>query len=115
MKEALGILGVIGFVIALIAGALWGWPRYRVYKAEMSGKAILREAEFTRQVAELDAKAEVERAKGVAESNEIIAKGLEGNEAYLRYLWIQSLNGNEIIYVPTEANLPILEATRSTR
>lgn len=33
------------------------------------------------------------------------------NEGYLRYLWIDKLGaGNQVIYVPTEAGLPILEA-----
>ena len=65
------------------------------------------------------ARAEVERAKGVAEANKIIGEGLKGNEEYLRYLWIMSLehvaassNGSTVVYVPTEANLPILEAGR---
>lgn len=58
------------------------------------------------------AQAEIERAKGVAEANKIIGDSLKGNEAYLRYLWIHSLENtqNSVIYVPTEANLPILEA-----
>jgi len=32
----------------------------------------------------------------------------------LTYLWIQALydESNSVIYVPTEANMPILEATR---
>ena len=63
------------------------------------------------------AAAEVERAKGVAQANKIIGDSLQGNEDYLRYLWIQSLeNGkSEVIYVPTEANLPILEASRKQK
>ena len=37
---------------------------------------------------------------------------LKENEAYLRYLWIQNLESgsNSVVYVPTEAGLPILEA-----
>jgi len=56
-----------------------------------------------------EAEAEVERARGVAEANDIIAGSLEGNEEYLRYLWINGLQTNQmqVIYVPTEANLPI--------
>jgi regulator of protease activity HflC (stomatin/prohibitin superfamily) len=88
----------------------------------LNGKAQLREAEWSRQVAveeararqesaKLDAQAEIERAKGVREANEIIASSLEGNEEYLRYLWIDRVAGSEnVIYVPTEASLPILEA-----
>ncbi len=67
----------------------------------------------------LTAQAEVERAKGVAEANTIIADGLGGAEGYLRWRYIEMLEetgkregGRTIIYVPTEANLPILEARR---
>jgi len=60
------------------------------------------------------AQAEVERAKGVAEANEIIGESLKGNESYLHYLWIMGLQdgSSEVIYIPTEANMPILEAGR---
>ena len=62
------------------------------------------------------ADAEVERARGIAASNKIIADGLGGPEGYLRWLWIDALRegkeGNTIIYIPTEAGLPVLEANR---
>jgi hypothetical protein len=59
------------------------------------------------------ANAEIARAKGVAEANQIIADSLKNNEAYLRYLWIDKLSDNQnVIYVPTEAGLPLLEAGR---
>lgn len=50
-------------------------------------------------------------AIGVARANEIIGQSLKGNEDYLHYLWIDQLSsGNQKVYIPTEANLPILEA-----
>ena len=51
-------------------------------------------------------------AKGTAEANRIIGDSLKNNEAYLRYLWIHNLEEgkNEVIYIPTEAGMPILEA-----
>jgi hypothetical protein len=63
--------------------------------------------------AKKDAEIEVARAEGVAQSNLIIANSISEN--YLRYLWIQGLsrNDSQVIYVPTEANLPILEASRN--
>jgi hypothetical protein len=119
------IIGGVALLIGLIVFACWGIPQYRVYSQRMSGKAALAHAEAERQVLVTEAaakahaatelaRAEVERAKGVAEANRIIGESLKGNEAYLRYLWIQGLNdGNtETIYVPTEAGLPILEANR---
>jgi len=118
------IFAAVIFLIIII-GLFWALPQYRVWQRELAGKASLREAEWSKQIAIEEAKAkkesatllaeaEVERAKGVAEANQIIGNSLKGNDAYLRYLWIQGLHdgSSEIIYVPTEANLPILEATR---
>ena len=119
------VLGVIGLLVVGITIYAFTAPPYRVWSKELEGKAELRQAEWNRQItieeaeanlaAEiLNAKAEVERAKGVAEANEIIGESLKENEAYLRYLWVKGLTdgSSEIIYVPTEANLPILEAGR---
>lgn len=123
----LGTAGVI-LVVGLICVGMWGCPHYHVYEQTMRGRAALAEAESSKQIAtteahakkesaKLLAEAEVERARGVAQANEIIGKSLEGNEAYLRYLWIQGLQEgkNEVIYIPTEANLPILEAGNGVR
>lgn len=115
----------IAIVIAVIVILMIVLPLYGVWQKQLSGKAQLKEAEWNRQIlvqeamakkdsAKLLAEAEVERAKGVAEANKIIGDSLKDNDAYLRYLWIQGLQDgtSEVIYVPTEANLPILEATR---
>lgn len=125
VKESI-ILGIVGIflVVGLIVGLIWGWQTFRVYSASQSGKAQLAEAEYNRQIivrqaqaqkdaAVLLAEAEVERAKGVSQANKIIADGLGGPEGYLRYLYIHMLEENQdkqIIYIPTEAGLPILEA-----
>lgn len=120
-------IGVVAVFIAIILFAGVG-PIYKVWEQEQTGKAELARAEFNKQIIVEDAKAErdsasllaeaeVERAKGVAEANKIIGSSLKDNEAYLRYLWIQGLQdgSSEVIYVPTEANLPILEATRGLK
>ena len=115
------ILGIIG-----LAAAMFIFPQWNVWRAEMQGKAALAQAENERKVlieeakarlesAKFYAEAEVERAKGVAEANSIIAGGLGGPEGYLRYLWIQQLgeNDQDVIYIPTEAGIPILAAGRT--
>jgi len=58
------------------------------------------------------AKADTVRARGIAQSNQIIGQSLKGNPEYLTWLYIDNLKEtqNQIIYVPTEASLPILEA-----
>ena len=112
---------VVGVIILLMVTL----PLYGVWQKELAGKAELKQAEWNRQIliqeanakkesAKLLAEAEIERAKGVAEANKIIGESLRENEAYLRYLWIQGLQDgtSEVIYVPSEANLPLLEATR---
>jgi len=78
-----------------------------VKRAEATNLKIIEEAKGF-------AEAEITRAGGVAKANSVIGNSLKGNEAYLRYLFIQGLHdgSSEIIYVPTEANLPILEAAR---
>jgi regulator of protease activity HflC (stomatin/prohibitin superfamily) len=115
-------------VIAVIAAAMGGCPAYNVYMQRMAGNAELAKATANRQIAVQEAvakreaaielaKAEIERARGVAGANAIIAESLKGNESYLRYLWITEVaavgkEGKTVVYIPTEANLPILEANR---
>jgi len=123
--------GIIGFgilVILIAAGALVGCPTYNVYSQQMAGKALLAEAQSSRQVKVLEARAQLEsaksladaevlRAEGAAKANRILQNSLGGPEGYLRYLQIQALDSKEaqLIYVPTDAGLPITESTRLDR
>lgn len=120
------IVAFAGTFLAVLLLILVGTPLYNVWTKELEGKAQYKEAEWNRRIIIEEAKAkqeaakalaaaEVERAKGVAQANEIIGKSLQDNEEYLKYLWIQGLQDghSEVIYVPTETNLPILEATRN--
>jgi hypothetical protein len=121
----IGILCLIGIVV--IGGLAVGYPLYNVWVSEQAGKASLAEAESSRQIAVVEAKAkmdsaksladaEVIRAEGVAKANTIIGESLKNNGEYLDYLWltekISTDADKEIVYVPTEAQLPILEAGR---
>lgn len=110
-------------VSLVIALCFWGLPQFGVYSRTLAGKAALMEAESTRQVkvleakakkdsASLEAAAEIERAKGVAEANRIIGDSLKDNPRYLQYLYIVGLQegsekGNRTIYVPTEGGVPV--------
>ena len=106
--------------IIFLSLILWLYPNYKVYAKELNGKAQLKEAEWNRQIAieeakaikesaKLKADAEIIRAEGIAKANKIIGESITEN--YLKYRFIEGLNdGNtETIYVPTEANIPILE------
>ncbi len=111
-------------VFLLIVGiSMWGIPQYAVWQQSLSGKAKLKEAEYSRQVQieeakanleaeKLNAESEVARAKGAAEAIEIEGGNL--TTQYIQYLWVRQnrFNDKTTIYIPTEANLPILEASR---
>ena len=128
-----GIGVTLGGVIALIVIAaivLIGLPTYNVYSKQMAGKAAYEQAVQDRRIrvleaqaaldsAKLTAQAEIERAKGTNEANRIMAESLGGPENYLRWSYIHMLEetagkpGREVIYIPTEAAMPILEASRA--
>ena len=126
MDQKTGCMGVAALSgIVLLILLLVGWPQYRVYSQRLAGEAALAEAQSSRQVAILEARAkkesaislaeaEVIRAKGAAEANAILQNSLGGPEGYLRYLQIQALEDSKasLIYMPTEAGLPVTEARR---
>lgn len=119
----IGIIVVVGVIFLII----WGWNSVRIWVAETSGKAQLAEAEYSKQTKieeakanleaqKLNSQAEVERAKGAAQAIEIESGKLTEN--YIRYLWVQqqeNLNDKTVIYIPTEAGLPITESQRLSK
>jgi len=124
-KIVISIISVVIICLSLIIVSMWLWPQYNIYAQRAHGQALLAHAQSAKEVAvaeakakmesaELLAQAEVLRATGVAKANQIIGESLKNNEAYLHYLWINNLESNNptVIYVPTEAGLPILEAGR---
>ncbi|MDD2962176.1 MAG: hypothetical protein PHR45_08895 [Muribaculaceae bacterium] len=121
VKIAIGsvIIGIIALVCIFIAV-----PYYNVWQQEMSGKAEFAKAEQNRKIRieeakanleaeKLNAQAEIERAKGAAEAIKIENGSL--SPSYIQYLWVRqqnNLNDKTVIYIPTETNLPVLEANR---
>ncbi len=116
-----------GVVLAVIVGVMVGLPTYNVYRKQMAGKAAYEQAVQDRRIrvleaqaaldsAQLTAQAEVARARGTNEANRIMAQSLGGPENYLRWAYIDMLKetadqqDRQIIYIPTEAGMPILEA-----
>jgi hypothetical protein len=115
---------VVWAIMIVVFGGLYGCPRYNVWQQEMSGKAEFAKAEQNRRIKieeakanqeaeKLNAQAEVERAKGAAEAIKIENGSI--TPAYIQYLWVRqqnNLNDKTVIYIPTETNLPVLEASR---
>ena len=130
MRGIAGLLLLVGGIAAVIALILVGWPRYNVYQRQMAGRAAYEQAVQDRRIrvleaqaaldsAQLTAQAEIARARGTNEANRIMAESLGGPDNYLRWSYIHMLEetagkpGREVIYIPTEAAMPILEASRS--
>ena len=118
-------IGIAAVVLFLVLGGVIGCPYYNVWQQEMSGKAEYAKAEQNRKIKieeakanleaeKLNAQAEIERAKGAAEAIKIENGSV--TPTYIQYLWVrqQNLSGEntKIIYIPTEAGLPLLEAGR---
>ena len=110
--------------VVVLASLFFIIPWYNVWQQEMSGKAVFAKAEQNRKIKieeakanleaeKLNAQAEIERAKGAAEAIRIENGSL--TPTYIQYLWVRqqsNLNDKTVVYIPTEGNLPILEATR---
>lgn len=105
-------LSMIGVVVLLgvIGGVMAAWPNYQLWSAKIERERIVVQARQEAEAAVEQARGEVARARGVAEANEIVAQSL--TPEYLRYHYINTLaeNNQNVIYIPTEAGLPILEA-----
>lgn len=111
-------------LLILVMLFLFGCPKYNVWQQEMSGRAEFAKAEQNRRIKieeakanleaeKLNAAAEVERAKGASQAIQIENGALTAK--YIQYLWVRqqsNLNDKTVIYIPTEGNLPILEAGR---
>ena len=117
-----GILNTIAGVFLVILGILavfFLWGMMSVWFQGKMGEATHRKASFARKVIVEQALAEKEAAQLRAEAIEIVGQKAKEYPEY-RY---QEFLGNlgeaivqghveQIIYIPTEANLPIMEAGR---
>lgn len=124
-KDIHSAIGVAIGIAVLVGLLLFGIPTYSVWRSKLQGRAELVRAEQNRQIKieeakanleaeKLNAQAEIERAKGAAEAIRIENGSL--TPTYIQYLWVRQqsdLGEKTVIYIPTETNLPILEAGRT--
>ncbi len=121
-QVALSIVAIVVGILAIIIAI----PYYNVWQQEMSGRAEFAKAEQNRKIKieeakanleaeKLNAQAEIERAKGAAEAIRIENGSI--TPTYIQYLWVrqQADAQNKLVYIPTECNLPILEAGRTNQ
>ncbi|TWT58912.1 hypothetical protein KOR42_22990 [Thalassoglobus neptunius] len=112
---AVVLVGV--FVFALVLTWMFAMPQYRVWAAGLEGEALLRRAEHEKQIQIEQAKAEVEAAKLRAEAIQTVGEVAQKYPEYRHQEFIGAFaealqNGtiDQIIYIPTEAGIPITEA-----
>ena len=115
--EIVALVGVILLVILLIAAWMFVYPNYRVWSQEMRGKAALAEATQSKMIQIEQARAELESAELRAKAIKVIGQTAKDFPEYREQEFIGAFGEalregaiNQIIYIPTEGNIPILEA-----
>src|SRR5579871_5039325 len=120
-----------GVLIVVLLWSLWGYPHWRVWASHQQGLADLSMAKNEQQIqiakaqsrldaAKLNKQAAIIEAEAVAEQIQAIGTQLTAHDLYLRWQWIKMMEDTHedadrsVIYVPTEAQIPILEARRKT-
>lgn len=115
--DAVLITLVGAFVILIFILLLFAWPHYKVWKQGMNGQAALAEAEQSKMIQVQTAKAELESSKLRAEAIKTIGAAAKEYPEYRNQEFIGAFGEalrdgkiQQIVYVPTEANIPVLEA-----
>ena len=114
LKVTAGVAITIAVIIAIIMAVV---PPYRAWSMEMTGEGQLRQANLERQALVAQATAERDSAELRAEAIEIIGEAAQQYPEYRQQEFIGAFAkcletgcASQIIYVPTEANIPITEA-----
>ncbi len=112
-------VGILLAILLFIAGCMWGYPQYRVYSQRLEGEAILARNEQQKKILIEQARAEMEAAKLRAEAIQIVGEASQKFPEYRLQEFMGAFaealkegNIQQIIYVPTEANVPIVERAR---
>jgi hypothetical protein len=129
-RVVLGITTVLGFVFFVVLTWLVISPIYRVWSESKRGEAELKRAEYTRKIiietakakneaAVMEAEAEVVKAGGLAKAITIVGEKAKEYPEYRYQHFIDGLTEalreglvDQVIYLPTEAGMPILESSR---
>lgn len=120
------VIGGVALVAVIFAWFVFLYPRWRVWASHKRGQADLAQAQNEQQIqiskaqsrkgaAELNKEAAIIEAEAVSQQVEKIGKNLVDHPLFLKWQWIKMMEERpegSTIYVPTEANLPIMEATR---
>lgn len=131
MKNTKPVFYIFIGIVVVIVVLMFGLPLYNVWQQEMAGKAEMAKAEQNRKILieeakarleaeKLNAQAEVERARGMAEAMRLENGTL--NTTYNQYLFIRTLEkladkGDlpQIIYMPSEGLVPVMDVSKKSK
>lgn len=115
-NAALPVVATLG-ALFFVAFLFWAFPTWNVWRAGLSGEAALAQAAQTKSIMIETARAEKEAASLRADAIAIMGEAAKKYPEYRQQEFMQAFGealreGNiaQIVYVPTEANIPILEA-----
>ena len=113
------ILAALVMLIGVIFGTMAVYAVYNVWSQKLDGEAVLAHAHAARMVLVTQAEAEREAAQKRAEAIAIVGKAAKEFPEYRQQEFLGAFaealkDGkiSQVMYVPTEANIPITEATR---
>lgn len=113
------VIAMVVFLVATIAVLMFVIPKWNVWRAGLQGEALKMKAEQTKQILVTQAQAELDAASLRAQAIEKIGAMSQKYPEYRQQEFIgafaealQEGNIHQIIYVPTEAGIPIIEASR---
>ena len=118
-KVSEGAIIVLSLVVvaAIVVSLFFAVPIWNVWRQGLSGEADLAKAEQTKKIMIETARAEKDASSLRAEAIRIMGKAAKEFPEYRQQEFMQAFgealregNISQIIYVPTESNIPILEA-----
>lgn len=104
----------LALFLGLSAAVAFGYPQYKVWEQSKDGEAALAKATQDRQIKVQEAEAEQEAASKQAEANRILGESIRQYPESMKSKWIEAIEktSNQVIYLPTEASIPITESAR---
>jgi hypothetical protein len=113
--RALVALSVL--VVIIVIAAMFTIPQYRVWQQGMEGEARLMRARQERQILVTQAQAEKDAARLRAEAISVMGRAAKEFPEYRHQEFMAAFGEalregsvQQIVYVPTEAGIPIMEA-----
>ena len=107
----------LALFLGLSAAVAFGYPQYKVWEQSKAGEAALAKATQDRQIKVQEAEAEQEAASKQAEANRILGESIRQYPESMEQKWVEAIEktSNQVIYLPTEASIPITESARMAK